>query len=160
MKIKRCYGKCKKRLPINQFNKNKFQKDGLQVACKDCTKIFNAIFKKRYPEKIRKYAREAMRNTPTWKKVAYHKKWREKNRDKMRIMHATHSIVARALKVGILIKKPCKVCGDLVVHAHHDDYRKPLKVKWVCPLHHKGLKHLYFKKKRGKRFDKSLTHSI
>lgn len=38
MKTKKCYG-CKKELPIENFTKNKNNKDGLSYYCKDCTKI-------------------------------------------------------------------------------------------------------------------------
>jgi hypothetical protein len=32
---------------------------------------------------------------------------------------------------------PCEVCGDPQTHAHHDDYSKPLDVRWFCPRHHR-----------------------
>ena len=45
-----------------------------------------------------------------------------------------------AIRSGKLIKKPCEVCGETKVHGHHDDYSKPLEVRWLCPKHH-GLEH-------------------
>lgn len=54
-----------------------------------------------------------------------------------------HQIVYQAVKIGKL-KKPLlcsryisskEECGDKL-HAHHSDYSKPLKVVWLCPLHH------------------------
>lgn len=44
--------------------------------------------------------------------------------------------VKRAVKAGILVKEPCKVCGRLNVHAHHPDYDKQLDIDWLCPEHH------------------------
>ncbi len=43
---------------------------------------------------------------------------------------------ASAVRSGRLIRQPCEVCGEKKVHAHHDDYRKPLDVRWLCHLHH------------------------
>lgn len=42
----------------------------------------------------------------------------------------------KAIKKGLLIRKPCEVCGAEKVHAHHEDYLKPLEVRWLCPKHH------------------------
>jgi hypothetical protein len=40
---------------------------------------------------------------------------------------------------GKLIPKPCEVCGDPKVEKHHDDYTKPLEVRWLCKRHHAQL---------------------
>lgn len=49
---------------------------------------------------------------------------------------AAHSKVAHALKRGVLSKRPCEKCGDPRSEAHHDDYSKPLDVRWLCrPCH-------------------------
>ena len=38
---------------------------------------------------------------------------------------------------GRLIRQACEVCGATEnVHAHHDDYRHPLQVRWLCRMHH------------------------
>jgi len=38
-----------------------------------------------------------------------------------------------ALKSGRLTRKPCEACGGPEkAHMHHEDYSKPLKVKWLC----------------------------
>jgi hypothetical protein len=46
-----------------------------------------------------------------------------------------HYIVEVAVHDGRLCPKPCEVCGCSAV-AHHDDYNKPLDVRWLCPTHH------------------------
>jgi hypothetical protein len=43
------------------------------------------------------------------------------------------------LRNGKLQKQPCEKCGDLKVEAHHEDYNQPLKVIWVCKIHHVEL---------------------
>lgn len=50
---------------------------------------------------------------------------------------AAHSAVGHALHNGKLKRGKCESCGSLRVHAHHDDYLKPLDVRWLCPEHHK-----------------------
>lgn len=41
-------------------------------------------------------------------------------------------------KRGILERKPCEICGEKA-QKHHDDYTKPLEVRWLCPWHHQEL---------------------
>lgn len=48
-----------------------------------------------------------------------------------------HAAVARAIKDGTLVKGPCEKCGITeTVSGHHDDYDKPLEVRWLCQEHH------------------------
>lgn len=60
-----------------------------------------------------------------------------------------------ALEYGDLTRKPCEVCGSVLkVQAHHDDYDKPLEVRWLCARHH--LRHHGQKpavRKHPKRYD-------
>jgi hypothetical protein len=44
--------------------------------------------------------------------------------------------VNNAVRDGRLERLPCEICGASA-HAHHDDYAKPLDVRWLCPVHHK-----------------------
>lgn len=50
-----------------------------------------------------------------------------------------HYIVAEAIKHGELVRGLCEVCGSTNVDAHHDDYSKPLDVRWLCRRHHREL---------------------
>lgn len=55
-----------------------------------------------------------------------------------------HNLTEQAILKGILIRQPCEVCGETGnfvdgrsrVQAHHDDYTKPLEVRWLCQQHH------------------------
>lgn len=51
-------------------------------------------------------------------------------------------MVEKAIKKGILIPSPCETCGsEQNIHAHHDDYDKPLVVRWMCQrCHHEWHK--------------------
>ena len=46
------------------------------------------------------------------------------------------SLTFMAIKDKKLIRKPCEVCGELKVEAHHPDYYEPLNVMWLCIKHH------------------------
>lgn len=49
-----------------------------------------------------------------------------------------HNLVSGALTSGSLKKKPCEECGTTTnVVGHHDDYSKPLDVRWLCASHHR-----------------------
>jgi len=45
-----------------------------------------------------------------------------------------------AVQRGHLQKTPCERCGGADVEAHHDDYAKPLAVRWLCARCH-GRQH-------------------
>lgn len=50
--------------------------------------------------------------------------------------------VRKAVVAGDLERGPCAVCGVASPdgpkrnQAHHDDYSKPLDIRWLCPRHH------------------------
>ena len=66
---------------------------------------------------------------------------RKKSTKKYREAHPkkdnAHRSVTKALRRGELLKAPCEVCGVPKAQAHHDDYSKPLEVRWLCSLHHR-----------------------
>jgi hypothetical protein len=39
---------------------------------------------------------------------------------------------------GKIVRGPCEVCGRTdLIHGHHEDYTKPLEVRWLCRTHHR-----------------------
>jgi hypothetical protein len=55
----------------------------------------------------------------------------------LRQRHEARWQVRRAIAAGRLTRKPCETCGQLNVHGHHDDYTKPLEVRWLCTACHR-----------------------
>lgn len=71
------------------------------------------------------------------KAMAAKKRWNVRNREK----YLAHKAVEVALLKGKLCRRACERCGSCeLVHAHHDDYSRPLDVTWLCPIHH-GERH-------------------
>jgi hypothetical protein len=48
---------------------------------------------------------------------------------------------------GKLKRQPCEVCGCLETQAHHNDYDKPMDIRWLCKEHHDAL-HRWLRYKR------------
>lgn len=44
--------------------------------------------------------------------------------------------VKRAMRAGTLVRQPCEICGSQATKAHHEDYGKPLEVRWLCERCH------------------------
>jgi hypothetical protein len=143
--MKTCF-KCSRSLPIDEFYQHPQMADGHLNKCKACTK---ADSRKRYydkhdevmayeykrledPERREKQREYSRKKSGTPSRRATSARWDAANMHKK---HA-HGTVARALRSGTLVRQPCEVCGDPKSQAHHDDYRKPLEVRWLCPTHH------------------------
>lgn len=60
----------------------------------------------------------------------------KKSRSKCHDEAKCHSIVSKCLREGAITKQPCEICGETNVDAHHDDYNKPLDIRWLCRAHH------------------------
>ena len=79
-------------------------------------------------------ARAAYQQTPQGKEALRRgtKAWERRNP----VKKAASTAVNNAIRDGRLIRQPCEVCGKDKAHAHHDDYSKPLDVRWLCTTHH------------------------
>ena len=45
--------------------------------------------------------------------------------------------VLRLIHNGTISRGACEVCGEPEAQAHHDDYSRPLDVRWLCDAHHR-----------------------
>jgi hypothetical protein len=125
--IKECF-KCKEAKPLFEFYKHKQMKDGHVNKCKKCNQHDVAMHRANNIDKIRAYDRgRGNRQDDT-----YVKEYRDKHPKK----YKAHCLVNNHKRAGNISEMPCEVCKDIKVVAHHDDYDKPLNVRWLCYAHH------------------------
>lgn len=132
--MKKCF-KCGDVKPLSDFYKHKHTADGYLNKCKECTKHDATIHRNKNIEKIREYDRKRGNRQD----YSYVKEYREKFPKK----YKATNMVNNNIRNGNLVKMPCEICGNTInVHAHHDDYDKPLNIRWLCAIHHKQW-HIY-----------------
>ena len=132
METKTCT-KCKIEKALTQFQVRKMSKDGLTARCKSCLSEYDRDRFKNDPRVKQRHERYL--KTKGGKDAARRAKHRYIERNA--IKRGVHVMTGNAIRDGKLTKKPCEICCCVDVHAHHDDYSKPLDVRWLCPLHHK-----------------------
>lgn len=130
---KKCF-KCNSIKPLSEFYKHVGMADGHLNKCKECTKSDSGKHRTENLEKVREYDRKRGKLSKRIKtNTEITKAWRAE--DKRR--SSAHSAVSRAIKSGVLMRKPCVRCGEQKSLAHHEDYDKPLQVMWLCQPCHK-----------------------
>ena len=122
--------KCKQEKPSTEFFRERALKRGFAYHCKVCKmeykKEYDRKNKARRSERARKYYQDTK---PERRRVQ--QAYRKANR----IKKSAHKKVENALLSGVLKRpKVCSTakCRNKKVEAHHDDYRKPLTIRWLC----------------------------
>ena len=128
MSTKSCF-KCGEVKPLTNFYKHGGMKDGRLNKCKECNKV--DVVKNRI--KRIAYYREYDRNRGNRQSKEYLREYRDRYPSK----YKAHCLVSNSIRSGNLFSQPCEICGHAETHAHHDDYMKPLNVRWLCAAHHK-----------------------
>lgn len=126
---------CRQSKSAELFYKHRGTKDGLRPDCKECRSEVQKRYKK--SERGKEVNREAGRRYSGSEigkkaKIAKQKRYIAKFPEKVR----ARSHLNTAIKAGHIIRRPCEVCGTEPAHGHHDNYSKPLEVRWLCQLHH------------------------
>ena len=81
-------------------------------------------YRKANREEIRKKAHTAHGRARSARAA---KRWKEGNPEKAR----AQLLAQRAVLRGELQRAPCEVCSSTPTQGHHDDYSKPLEVRWL-----------------------------
>lgn len=144
MHTKACF-KCKEVKPLTEYYVHPAMGDGRLNKCKECTK---ADVRANYLANIDRYreyergratlphrveARMEYAQTEQGREAGRRAKrdWCDRNPAKRKAQYAA----GNAIRDGRLVRQPCEICGARA-QAHHDDYSKPLDVRWLCPKHH------------------------
>ncbi len=131
--MKRCTG-CGETKPLDDFYKKNKTSTDRSSRCKQC-QIASAkrYYRRTFPSR-QAYNRQ-YNQTPQRKAAhAQHGK-NERTRHPLRLK--ARDAVIHAIRDGRLLRQPCEVCGAENVEGHHDDYAKPLDVRWLCFEHHR-----------------------
>lgn len=128
---------CSKNKPLDEFYRLARSPDGRRARCKACDASYD---RSRLHDPKRMAQRKAYQQTDAYKDrhAFIAADWKTRHRVKK---HA-HDMVRSALRKGTLVRPlECEGCGPAYVgklEAHHDDYTKPLDVKWLCDKCHKA----------------------
>lgn len=138
MTKKNCF-KCKERKSLSEFYRHKQMADGHLGKCKKCQKKDSTKHRWANIDKVRRYDRERALQPD---RLENHIKQTKKYRKKFPLRYKATRLLNNAVRDGKLVRpKKCSVCKEAgrQIEAHHDDYTKPLKVKWVCSICHKRI---------------------
>jgi hypothetical protein len=132
---KQCF-KCKQIKLLSDFYSHPKTADRHLNKCKDCTRKDTTA--RRFNPQFRQYVLEydRLRNgLPSRIKGRVERLKRERKMfpEKGR----ARGLIMRLVKTGKLKRLPCEKCGNIKTEAHHPDYSKPAKIKWLCVEHHK-----------------------
>ena len=143
---KQCF-KCKETKPLSEFYKHPAMGDGHLGKCKTCTKRDVAenierlktnphwLIKERERSRLKtRKARRLGKIKPLSTAQRYQRTKRFRTNNPLK--YKAHRIAENAVRNGKLPKQPCEVCGNPKAQKHHDDYSKPLEVRWLCVVHH------------------------
>ena len=131
--MKKCYT-CDTDKDESEFGKRAASSDGLAHKCRECQRQYDkdrAMLPHRVKARLEYQKTEPGRSAINKAK----KKWLNSNS----IKRGAHCIVNNAIRDGRIEKKYfCEECGtdNCRIHGHHDDYAKPLEVRWLCSKCH------------------------
>ncbi len=145
---------CGQAKPLGGFGISKTGRLGRKRLCKPCLARRERTWRKEHPERVRSWGRRwRAKNIAS---ISIRKrKWRIENREKerehnrrYRLKHPERAKARRAaqtaIRQGLLEIGPCENCGlehveglpRRPIEAHHEDYGRPLEVRWLCRACH------------------------
>ena len=143
--MKKLCRQCQTEVRVADFYRARGMTDGRMSICKSCHRSnvrenrtanidrYREFDRQRANLPHRVAARAAYAETLEGKAALARgsKAWAGRNPLKRKAQFA----VSNAIRDGKLTRQPCEQCGERA-QAHHDDYSKPLDVRWLCTVHH------------------------
>jgi len=142
--------KCNWVKPIKDFYRHPGMSDGRVNKCKECNKkdVSENYSKRRsyykeyertrlnLPHRVQARKKYAQSETGKICGNKAKQRWAERNPIKRKASNKVNN----AVRDGLLVKpKQCQECGATGrINGHHDDYAKPLSVRWLCSACHSG----------------------
>ncbi|MPW16949.1 hypothetical protein GCT13_08390 [Paraburkholderia sp. CNPSo 3157] len=132
---------CRTEKTVDAFYADKRKRDGLKSQCKTCHIAGN--IRARDPEKKRNTNAAHMARARAMEPEKFAERDRIASRNRVRDERVLARVALNnAVKRGDITKPDCcETCSSKdSLHAHHDDYSKPLTVRWLCHACH-GKEH-------------------
>src|SRR3954468_4471597 len=112
-------------------------------VCKKCKarEYMRGWYQRKTPEERRAWVAKRDRVRANKRRAAAVRRRRKEDPEYMRRQHARETL-RNAVRDGRVKRGPCEQRGpgcEGPIHGHHDDYDKPLEVRWLCRAHHKRL---------------------
>ena len=135
---------------LSEFYKHARMGDGYLNKCKSCVKQRVNNHRDDNIEKVREYDRQRAKfpkRAEAKKAYSQTEKYKASQRVRMQryiekypLKRAAHILVSSAILKGKIEKvSVCSVCNSTKkIEAHHDDYSKPLSIRWLCEKCHKA----------------------
>jgi hypothetical protein len=124
---------CQAELPLSSFYMN-VRTGWVWNVCKACHKVRTYRNHAANPD-LYKGIQERHRRQQPDKYINYYRRYRKRHPEEVN----ARTKVAWALRTGRLVRPgACSACQTASkVEAHHDDYSKPLDIRWLCRSCHK-----------------------
>lgn len=126
--MKTCF-KCGRALALTEFYPHPRMADGHLNKCRACTRRDVRVNRAKRSDYYDRYDRDRYHAD-----VGQRRTVRSRGGDPQK--RRARIAVGNALRDGVLQRRPCEVCGAARAEAHHEDYTRPLDVRWLCKRHH------------------------
>lgn len=127
-------GECEAEKDQSEFGKRSASADGLASRCRRCQSDYDKA-RSKLPKRVKARAKYAQTEAGKAAGSKAKKKWAENNL----VKRAANVIIGNAIRDGRIEKGHfCSICGidNVKIHGHHDDYSRPLEVRWLCSMCH------------------------